>query len=124
MELDKVANEDQTAQRAEQQNSDQKVDELMEKLRELARRQEQEAERQRQRAPPASRPAAAAAISSARWRTRPKKLPAGSSSCRARRTALIWRRPRASCAMQPTPCAGVGEWRSVAAGQAASALDG
>ena len=50
MELDKVANQYETAQRAEQQNTDQKVDELMEKLRELARRQEQEAERQRQRA--------------------------------------------------------------------------
>ena len=49
MELDKVANQYETAQRAEQ-NTDQKVDELMEKLRELARRQEQEAERQRQRA--------------------------------------------------------------------------
>src|SRR5688500_12569878 len=49
MELDKVANQYETAQRAEQQNADQKVDELMEKLRELARRQEQEAERQRQR---------------------------------------------------------------------------
>src|SRR5688572_4406266 len=50
MELDKVANQYETAQRAEQQNTDQQVDELMEKLRELARRQEQEAERQRQRA--------------------------------------------------------------------------
>ncbi len=50
MELDKVANQYETAQRAEQQNADQQVDELMEKLRELARRQEQEAERQRQRA--------------------------------------------------------------------------
>ncbi|MGH9310266.1 MAG: DUF4175 family protein, partial [Vicinamibacterales bacterium] len=50
MELDRVANQYETAQRAEQQNADQQVDELMEKLRELARRQEQEAERQRQRA--------------------------------------------------------------------------
>ena len=50
MELDRVANQYETAQRAEQMNADQKIDELMEKLRELARRQEQEAERQRQRA--------------------------------------------------------------------------
>jgi hypothetical protein len=50
MELDRVANQYETAQRASQQTMDQQVDELMEKLRELARRQEQEAERQRQRA--------------------------------------------------------------------------
>ena len=50
LELDKMANQYETAQRAEQQQTDQKVDELVEKLKELARRQEQEAERQRQRA--------------------------------------------------------------------------
>jgi hypothetical protein len=50
MELDRVANQYETTQRAEQQNADQQLDELMEKLRELARRQEAEAERLRQRA--------------------------------------------------------------------------
>jgi hypothetical protein len=49
LELDKMANQYETAQRAQQQQSDQKLDELMEKLKELARRQEQEAERQRRR---------------------------------------------------------------------------
>src|SRR5438132_2137697 len=46
--LDKLANQYETAQSAQQQQSDQQVDALMEKLRELARRQEQEAERARQ----------------------------------------------------------------------------
>ena len=50
LELDKMANQYETAQRATQQNADQQIDELAEKLKELARRQEQEAERQRQRA--------------------------------------------------------------------------
>jgi hypothetical protein len=48
--LDKLANQYETAQSAQQQQSDQQVDAVMEKLRELARRQEQEAERQRQQA--------------------------------------------------------------------------
>lgn len=48
--LDKLANQYETAQSAQQQQSDQQVDALMEKLRELARRQQQEAERQRQQA--------------------------------------------------------------------------
>ncbi len=50
LELDKMANQYETAQRAQQQQSDQQLDELLEKLKELARRQEQEAERQRRRA--------------------------------------------------------------------------
>jgi Domain of unknown function (DUF4175) len=50
LEMDKMANQYETAHRAQQQQSDQKVDELAEKLKELARRQEQEAERLRQRA--------------------------------------------------------------------------
>jgi hypothetical protein len=50
LELDKLANQYETLQRAGQQAGDQQVDELMERLRELARRQEQEAERQRQAA--------------------------------------------------------------------------
>jgi hypothetical protein len=50
LELDKMANQYETAQRATQQNADQQIDELAEKLKELARRQEQEAERQRRRA--------------------------------------------------------------------------
>jgi hypothetical protein len=50
LELDRMANQYETAQRATQQGADQRLDELMEKLKELARRQEQEAERQRRRA--------------------------------------------------------------------------
>ena len=50
LELDKMANQYETAQRAQQQQADQQVDALLEKLKELARRQEQEAERQRRRA--------------------------------------------------------------------------
>ena len=50
LELDRMSNQYETAQRAQQQQSDQQLDELMEKLKELARRQEQEAERQRRRA--------------------------------------------------------------------------
>jgi hypothetical protein len=50
LDLDKMANQYETAQRASQQQADQKIDELAEKLKELARRQEQEAERQRRRA--------------------------------------------------------------------------
>jgi hypothetical protein len=47
MELDRMANQYETSQRADQQAADQRVDELAEKLKELARRQEQEIERQR-----------------------------------------------------------------------------
>jgi hypothetical protein len=50
LELDRMANQYETTQRASEQNTDQKLDELMEKLKELARRQEQEAEAQRRRA--------------------------------------------------------------------------
>ena len=50
LDLDKMANQYESAQRASQQQSDQKLDELAEKLKELARRQEQEAERQLRRA--------------------------------------------------------------------------
>jgi hypothetical protein len=48
LEMDKMANQYETSQRAMQQNADQQIDELAEKLRELARRQEQELQRQRQ----------------------------------------------------------------------------
>jgi hypothetical protein len=50
MELDRMANQYETSQRASQQAGDQRVDELAEKLKELARRQEQELERQRRMA--------------------------------------------------------------------------
>ena len=50
LELDKLQNQYETAQRGEQQTADNQIDELMERLKELARRQEQEAERQRRRA--------------------------------------------------------------------------
>jgi hypothetical protein len=50
LEVDKMANQYETAQRASQQQADQKIDELAEKLKELARRQEQEAEQARRRA--------------------------------------------------------------------------
>jgi uncharacterized protein DUF4175 len=47
LELDKLANQYEMQQRAEQQKNDHTVDELVEKLKELARRQQQEMERQR-----------------------------------------------------------------------------
>src|SRR6202008_4773791 len=47
LEMDKLANQYEMQQRAEQQGNDQQVDALMEKLKELARRQQQEIERQR-----------------------------------------------------------------------------
>src|SRR4029077_20625068 len=50
LELDKLANQYEMQQRAEQQGGDQKIDELVEKLKELARRQQQEIERQRRMA--------------------------------------------------------------------------
>jgi hypothetical protein len=50
MELDRMANQYETNQRASQQAGDQRIDELAEKLKELARRQEQELERQRRMA--------------------------------------------------------------------------
>src|SRR3954451_20453866 len=46
LELDKLANQYEMQQRAEQQGTDKQVDEIAEKLKELARRQQQEAERQ------------------------------------------------------------------------------
>jgi len=50
LELDKLANQYEMQQRAEQQSADKQVDELAEKLKELARRQQQEAERQQRMA--------------------------------------------------------------------------
>jgi hypothetical protein len=50
LELDRLANQYETADRALQQSGDRQLDELLEKLKELARRQEQEAERQRRQA--------------------------------------------------------------------------
>jgi hypothetical protein len=50
LELDKLANQYEMQQRAEQQGHDQQVDQLVEKLKELARRQQQEMERQRRMA--------------------------------------------------------------------------
>jgi hypothetical protein len=47
LELDKLANQYEMQQRAEQQGNDRQIDELVEKLKELARRQQQEIERQR-----------------------------------------------------------------------------
>jgi hypothetical protein len=47
LELDKLANQYEMQQRAEQQQNDHTVDELVERLKELARRQQQEMERQR-----------------------------------------------------------------------------
>jgi hypothetical protein len=49
-ELDKLASQYETADRALQQNRDEQLDALVEKLKELARRQEQEAERRRRAA--------------------------------------------------------------------------
>jgi uncharacterized protein DUF4175 len=50
LELDKLANQYEMQQRAEQQGNDQQIDQLVEKLKELARRQQQEMERQRRMA--------------------------------------------------------------------------
>ena len=50
LEMDKLANQYEMQQRADQQSADKQLDELAEKLKELARRQQQEAERQRQMA--------------------------------------------------------------------------
>src|SRR5499427_1499509 len=50
LELDKLANQYEMQQRAEQQQSDQQIDQLVEKLKELARRQQQEIDRQRRMA--------------------------------------------------------------------------
>ena len=50
LELDKLQNQYETLQSAQQQLADTKLDETLERLKELARRQEQEAERQRLRA--------------------------------------------------------------------------
>jgi hypothetical protein len=50
LELDKLANQYEMQQRAEQQRDDHTVDEMVEKLKDLARRQQQEMERQRRMA--------------------------------------------------------------------------
>ena len=50
LEMDKMANQYETASRAESNQAEQQVDALAEKLKELARRQQQELERQRRRA--------------------------------------------------------------------------
>src|SRR5205807_7489817 len=50
LELDKLANQYEMQNRAEQQGNDQQIDQLVEKLKELARRQQQEMERQRRMA--------------------------------------------------------------------------
>src|SRR5262249_36558385 len=50
LELDKLANQYEMQQRADQQAADRQIDELAEKLKELARRQQAEAERQRRMA--------------------------------------------------------------------------
>ncbi|MEA2463447.1 MAG: hypothetical protein QOJ98_1194, partial [Acidobacteriota bacterium] len=47
LELDKLANQYEMQQRAEQQGADQQIDQLVENRKELARRQQQEMERQR-----------------------------------------------------------------------------
>ena len=79
LELDKLANQYEMQQRAEQQGGDKQVDELAEKLKELARRQQQEAERQRRLAAAnqggARRRQRAASGS---WRRNSKKRRAGS----------------------------------------------
>ena len=81
LELDKLANQYQMQQRAEQQGGDKQVDELVEKLKELARRQQQEAERQRRLAAAgAAAAAAAAATRSVSSRRKSRKRRGGSSS--------------------------------------------
>ena len=102
LEVDKMANQYETAQRASQQQADQKIDELAEKLKELARRQEQEAERARRAA--AAGQGRAAATRSARSRTRPRKRRGSSRSSRARRTARSSSRRRGACSRRRTRC--------------------
>ena len=81
LEMDKLANQYEMQQRAEQQGGDKQLDELAEKLKELARRQQQEAERQRRLAAAGqSQTAAAAAICSGSSRRSSKRRRGGSSS--------------------------------------------
>ena len=102
LEVDKMANQYETPQRASQQQADQKIDELAEKLKELARRQEQEAER----AAAARRRGRGrgAATRSARSPTRRRKRRGSSRSSRARRTVRSSSRRPGACSRRPTRC--------------------
>ena len=107
LELDKLANQYEMQQRAEQQASDQQIDELAEKLKELARRQQQEAERQRAAGAAGlqqQQRAAAAAAASGNSRRKWRKRRAGSSSCRASSSGRTSPTRRSSCRMRPTRC--------------------
>jgi hypothetical protein len=68
LEMDKLRNQYETFQRAQQQAANNKVDEMLERLKELARRQEQEAERQRQLAGRGAQASGGAGASAARQR--------------------------------------------------------
>ena len=83
MDLDKLANQYETADRASQQSGDQELDELLEKLKDLARRQEQEAEQQRLRA------LAGQANSGVNSPSRPKRRHGDWSDCHAIRSGRI-----------------------------------
>jgi colicin import membrane protein len=89
--LDKLANQYETAQSAQQQQSDQQVDAVMEKLRELARRQEQEAERQRQQA-------LAGQMGQGGGDSQRQLAEQAEEAARQ-----IWRRPRSRCDRPPRP---------------------
>ena len=102
LEMDKMANQYETNQRAMQQNADQQIDELAEKLKELARRQEQELQRQRQAAGQNSRDARGASCSD-NSRSRPKRRLVNSNVCHASRIDPTCSRPLARCSRRPTP---------------------
>ena len=68
LEMDKLRNQYETFQRAQQQAANNKVDEMLERLKELARRQEQEAERQRQLAGRGAQASGGVGASAARQR--------------------------------------------------------
>ncbi|MBI3263739.1 MAG: hypothetical protein HYZ58_11400 [Acidobacteria bacterium] len=117
LELDKLANQYETLQRAGQQAGDQQVDELMERLRELARRQEQEAERLRQAA-------ARAGANSASARANQRELAdqAEESARRLERLSRELQRPDLADAAQRMREA-ADAMRRAAAGQAGAAAE-
>src|SRR6185503_16763208 len=92
LELDKLANQYEMKQQAEQQASDKKIDELADKLKELARRQQQEAERQARLSQAGAQPQQSGGGGG------------GSNSCHANRSGPISPTRRVSCRMRRTPC--------------------
>ena len=99
VEMDKMANQYETNQRASQQSADQQIDELAEKLKELARRQEQELQRQRQMRVGSAARRGSRRHDAARARASRRKKRRGSSrNCRASR--IVRTSPDAARQMQ------------------------